>query len=138
MTLARTQRLTGKDVRYMVRKSKLVHGKVLTFFCIPQYPNRQYSQCSIHIPKKLHKSAVIRNKLKRAALSLLQEHYIATQKVKLTNSKSSWSVHFQKIFIIVNKKYLPTLTEQLAQSKEQFYPYRHRSCKQDIIRCLPS
>jgi ribonuclease P protein component len=73
------QRLTGKDIAYMLKKAKKRAGSNFLVYCLPQYSHRQYHQWSFTISLKIDKRAVKRNYLKRLLVErfafALREHH---------------------------------------------------------------
>lgn len=63
--LPKKQRLTIKEVNYILHKRTTISWPDLLFFVIPQYYNRPYHQRWIQLSTKLHKRSTKRNKVKR-------------------------------------------------------------------------
>ncbi len=118
--LPKSQKLTWKDINYMLKRGKRVYGKLFTFRVIPQYPQRKFNQWGIQIPLKVVKRASMRNMLKRAGYAHIQE-------------SNFWSNKFYKIFVVVNKKHANHLIEHIAsQNKSAILQLRTQLLAKDV------
>jgi len=99
------QKLSGKEINYMLKKWKRIYGEILTFWVIPQYKNNAYHQRAFQIPIKLDKRASMRNMLKRVWYN------------QAKSIQSLWWSYY-KIFASVNKKKLAPLVEYIATQKK--------------------
>lgn len=118
--LAKKQRLTGKDINYMLKKWKRVYGKVLIFRVIPQYANNKYNQRWFQIPIKVDKRAVMRNALKRKGYEMVNDFWFDKNK-------------YYKIFVSTNKKHINPLVEHIATHKKTaILQYREALCAKDF------
>lgn len=106
---AKSQRLQGKEVRYLTRKRQILNRGIFTIFHTEQYPNRAYHQISFHIPLLISKRAVHRHKIKRI---LIQSSQSSLQK----------SIHhtgkYAKCFVTLHKSKLQEL-QHYMHSKDR-------------------
>lgn len=115
------QRLTGKEINYMLKRGKRYYGQFFIFRVIPQYTNKHYNQLSIQIPLKVDKRATTRNMLKRVWYKAAEEFYTPKQH------------HYVKVFASANKKNIWPLIEYIAtQEKTAIVQYRANICKKDF------
>ncbi len=125
--LAKHQKLTGKDINYILKRGKRVYGKVCTFLVIPQYTNNAYDQRAFQIPVKLDKRASTRNMLKRVwfwHIAQLQSN---------SSTSSSPRKGYYKIFAAINKKNLSPLIELIAtHNKTDILTSRKTLLEKDI------
>ncbi len=102
-------RLTTKDINYIIKQWKRYHDIWRTYIWIPQYHNRCYHQISAQLSTKFHKHANIRNSCKRA---------IVDTAYQVLNGDQNMS-HYIKLLIIPNKQSLLQRTWQLKLSSNQ-------------------
>lgn len=105
--LAKKFKLTGKDVRFLLRKKQTIYGKGLVFVVYPQYPDREYNQRSLQIGTKVAKSSVKRNMVKRLFYEQLQKDLPVE---KMLDGK------FYKIFVYFHKSLPEELAKMLANA----------------------
>lgn len=107
--LAKSHRLTWKDINYIIKKQQMVYWKTFSFFMVAQYPNKKFHQFSIQVPVKLSKNATTRNLIRRTIFNFLQQNNICNL---------AWQKGFFKIFIIYNKKNIEQLKEAIETMKK--------------------
>ena len=118
--LPKQQKLSSKEINYMLKKWKRIYGEVFTCWVIPQYSNNPYHQRAMQIPIKLDKRASMRNMLKR----VWYQEVISIWQIW-------WS--YYKIFVSVNKKKLAPLIEYIASHKKTaILSYRSGLVSKDI------
>jgi len=116
-------KLTWKEINYMLRKWRRIHGKVFSFLLIDQYKNKSYDKRWVHISIKISKKATFRNAIKR-------------QVYRTVSWLSSTWRHY-KIFIYINKKSLPTILSSLESlTKTDIIKYRNKHIYTDL-KLLP-
>lgn len=106
IVFSRSQRLQGKEVRYLTRKRQIVNRGIFTIFHTEQYPNRAYHQLSFHIPLLISKRAVCRHKIKRILIKSCQT---ALQQV------ASHTGNYAKCFVTLHKAKLQELQHYVQQ-----------------------
>ncbi len=121
--LAKKFRLTGKDVQYIVKQRSVYYTSHYAFFWIKQYPNKQFNQISVTLPRLLYRSAVARHWLKKR----LCGHIQSTCDTNLMIWRS-----FKKVYVSTNKKKVTEITKNntipdadylqkcFVQEREQF------------------
>lgn len=102
-------RLKTKDVKFLVKKGKIIFSKYFWMTYFLQYPNLDYNQISVNIWLKYSKRAVNRNKLKRQIITQIQNH-------NLTQQKINWK--YFKIFIYLNKKNIEETKKQIDNTQD--------------------
>lgn len=107
LLLAKSQRLQGKEVRFLTRKKQVFRQGIFVIFFTQQYANRNYHQLSFHIPLALSKRAVQRHKIKRILIKAYEQH--------MKEKKMRW--HYFKCFITLHKMKLEELAS-LLQKKQ--------------------
>lgn len=100
--LAKSYKLTGKDVRFLLRKRGLVYGKGMAFAIYPQYAGKAYNQRSLQVSVKISKSSVDRNFIKRIFYDQLAKDLPVEQRL---------AEGYYKIFVYFHK----SLPEELAK-----------------------
>ncbi len=119
--LAKYQKLSGKEINYMLKRWKRVYGKLFTFWSIPQYKNNSFHQWWIQIPNKVAKHATMRHFLKRKGYKSIKSY-----------QESLWKKYY-KTFIVVNKKHAWALKEVIEiGDKEKIGVFREESFKNDV------
>lgn len=103
--LPKKQRLTARDVLFLSKRRQFLPAGFFGFFYFKQYTNLAYNQFSIHISIKYAKSSVIRNQMKRAVFTYLQNEDWTHKKL---------GKEYYKVFIIVNKARVPELQKYFA------------------------
>ncbi|MBQ7074816.1 ribonuclease P protein component [bacterium] len=98
--------LKSKEVNYLTKKRNYFSKGIFSFFYIPQYPNKQYHQCSFHVTIKLSKSAVWRNFVRRIIMKYLEENQRVLQ---------DFQGKYFKFFININKNTLIPLQSFIEQ-----------------------
>ncbi len=117
--LPKHQKLTGKEINYMLKRGKRYYGEYLIFRVIPQYSSNKFSQRAFQISLKVEKRASMRNELKRICFSIIQE-------------QGEWKKHI-KVFASVNKKKAEELKELIAtQPKKTIINQRKSFVKRDL------
>lgn len=125
--LPKKQRLTGKEIQYILRRGAKIYGNLFVFRVIAQYPWVRMHQWSVQIPVKLDKRATMRNMLKRQASTLLQDMFLW----------SDWSIPYAKIFIFVNKQALQDMKDVIASGeKTRIVDIWKKWCKHDFTLCM--
>ena len=107
--LAKSFKLTGKDVRFLLRKKWLVYGKGMVFVVYEQYPDRQYNQWSLQVSTKISKSSVKRNMIKRLFFKQLEEDLPVKENI---------GGKYYKIFVYFHKLLPDILTKLLANAEK--------------------
>ncbi len=105
MFLKRKNRLTTKDIRYMLRKRNIIFSQYFSCLRVPQYVDKKYHQYSVNIGLAYSKSAVKRRKLKKMLLA----HLRTLAKVQ----QPLWWKYY-KLFFSLNKKNIPDLQSRFA------------------------
>lgn len=81
--LSRTHRFHGYgSLRYVYKNGKVVRGQ----YCSLKYisnPRRSTYRVAVVVSKKVHKSAVVRNRIRRRIYELVREHVAAEQSYDL-------------------------------------------------------
>lgn len=103
--LPKLQKLTWKDVRFLLRKRWLVYGKGMVFVVAPQYPGKAHNQRSLQVSTKISKSSVKRNMVKRVFYEQLATDLPLEKKI------GTW---YYKIFVYFHKNLLEELAKLLA------------------------
>jgi len=117
--IPRKHKLTGKEINYMLRKWKRIHGNVFTYLIVDQYRNKTHHQRWVHISIKISKKATMRNQIKRLIYSAVKEKY--------------WTSRHYKIFISINKKFLPQIISSLERlEKTAILNYRKKQIQSDL------
>lgn len=98
-------RLTGKDVIFITRKRQYIQQGLFGFFYIKQYPSIKYNQFSCHITIKLSKRSVVRHKIKRAVIELIQRKKVANISIA-----DAW----YKFFIVLAKDRVWDIEKKIA------------------------
>ena len=105
--LARLHKLTGKDIRFLLRKKILLYGEGMVFVAYEQYEQRAYNQRSLQVSTKISKSSVKRNMIKR----LFFDQLVLDLPVS-----NSFDGKFYKIFVYFHKQTPDMLANLLANS----------------------
>lgn len=105
MVLKKTQRLKGKEVRFLLKKRNVFYSGIFVFYYYSQYPAISHHQLSLHVPLLISKKAVSRHRIKRACLAKLPPNFLQTA---ITGK-------YYKVFITFNKK---QLSQQFPQSTQ--------------------
>ena len=122
--LPQKEKLTGKEINYMLKRGKRYYGEYFIFRVIPQYPNKSYFQRAFQIPLKIDKRATMRNLFKRVCYA-----HVWTASQTLT----SWKKSYYKIFASINKKQAPQLKELIAtKAKNTIVKTREDLVEKDI------
>lgn len=125
--LPKKQKLSWKDINYMLKRWVRVYGKIFIFRVIPQYRNNNFHQWAFQIPVKLDKRAVMRNLLKRAWFRCVLHN----------KNKPNWllssSSKYYKIFASINKKnMLPVVQFIASHNKTDILSYRTSLVQKDL------
>ena len=107
--LKKKNRLTWKDINFLIKKQNMIYWKYFSFFYFKQYPNRYYNQYSLQLPIKLSKKAVYRNFVKRVVFDYINSTWLINKR---------FNSSYYKIFIIFNKKEIEKLKETI-ETKEK-------------------
>ena len=121
--LSKQEKLTGKEINYMLKRGKRYYGEYFIFRVIPQYANKQYDQWAFQIPLKIDKRATMRNLLKRISYAYVWSHTKNTKK-------------YYKIFASVNKKQANHLKELIATTDKNTIVKTRESFIEKEIRFL--
>lgn len=123
--LPKDQRLTWRDIQYLLRRGRKYYGNVFVMTMVPQYPNKPVHQYAIQIPNKLDKRATMRNLLKRHAMHILEEHLEEADWPRL------------KAFFFINKQQIDSRRPPLATLwKTAIVEQRKHLCKKDFTALL--
>ncbi len=106
--LKKLYRLTGKDIRYLVKKRNyFVHGMLAVYY-VPQYPNRQYNQFSVTMGSNISKSAVMRHFLKRVVMRYIADNHL---------HEKSFGGKWYKCFVMVHKPQIAAVQKIVANTE---------------------
>ncbi len=126
--LKKNNRLTWKDINFLVKHWKFIRWWMFNFSIYKQYQNKKLNQLSVNIPLKLTKRAVIRHKIKRIILRYLKEKEIQETTIK---------EKYRKIFITLNKWFIKDIQKNIKSDllKENIIKWFEKSfeiCKKSL------
>lgn len=118
-------RLCTQDIRFLVRKRRVLFSRHLSFMWYPQYLHKSYHQYSVNVGLVYHKSAVERKHLKRLILSIVSSYFHARS-----------TGPYYKILISLNKKYIVDMQDaSKSMTKKEFSSYV-RTCVSSEVPML--
>jgi len=110
LMLAKKYRLTGRVVHALTRKWQRFHGSFFSLMFFAQVSRYRYHQISFHVSKKVDKSAVVRNRLKRIVIESLVTHKGYLEVV--------WGGYY-KFFLTINMKKLQDRQQLVANNDKK-------------------
>ena len=102
MNLKKKYRLSGKEIRYIVksRRWKYLKANYFSFSILPQYQNCKFNKFSVQINVKIAKKTVYRSYIKRVIIDEIFKNDFVNKPIRNT---------YWKVFVITNKQTVPQL-----------------------------